>query len=116
MHLFSPDRPTITLGQPELLLDGSAVPGVYAMPLANGLVRLSVMLRRYSSPTRAYEYHHAEVEPLVLPSFFDAYTEDPEATLLAYFAWEPQDMTKQARAEAVVEAPKGDFASPTDLL
>lgn len=102
MNLFATERPIIA-GRPALLVDGSAVPQVNVMPQSTGYVRLSVMLATYDAHS-SYAWRHKDIEPFGLLQFFSWYREDPEATLLEYFDWQPQNQaspTPKATPEVV---------------
>ena len=91
MHLYATERPEASPGRKALLIDGSAVPQIMAMPLENGHVQLTVMLREHlSGELYSYAQHHVELTTNSLEIFFENYLEDPELTLAHWFNWAPQ--------------------------
>ena len=106
MHLFDPLRPQASPNQPALLLDGSAVPHVVAMPTNDATVVLSVMLNNYDAHG-GYSYRHAKVTMGGLRFFFLSFVESPEDTLKSYFDWEPQER----RRASPPPAPKAALAA-----
>ena len=115
MHLFDPLRPQASPNQPALLLDGSAVPNITTMPLANGKVRLSALLRNYDTHG-GYSYRHVEVDPWHIPELFITFVEHPEEMLKRYFDWTPQVPSKASPPSAPKAALAAEIADYVNEL
>lgn len=119
MHLFSADRPTTASGLPALLHDGNAVPGIYAMPVADGSVELCLMAHVYDAQHAfTYEYRTTRLPADQVGQFFTIYAEDPEHVLAETFHWRVRRPSAAAKPPtiAVPRPPPLDVAAILNLI